>query len=92
MSTVKCLQCDGLGYHYNQSTFQSEHCPHCEGKGVFEVHTAPVIDETKVETSKPIAEENKKTAKRKVDEPIVIEDRPEVEVPSFPELTTSGSL
>jgi len=77
MSTVKCIQCDGLGYHYNQSTFQSEHCPHCDGKGEFEVHAAPVIDETKIETSKPVVEKLKKT-------PIV--ETPVVEEP------VSGSL
>ena len=37
MSQTKCIQCDGLGYFYNQATFQSEHCPQCEGKGVIEV-------------------------------------------------------
>ena len=81
MSTVKCIQCDGLGYHYNQSTFQSEHCPNCDGKGEFEVHAAPVIDETKIDTSKPVVEELKKTPKKaKVEETTTIEE------------PTSGSL
>jgi len=81
MSTVKCIQCDGLGYHYNQSTFQSEHCPHCDGKGEFEVHTAPVIEEIPVETQTPVVEELKKTPKKtKVEETTTIEE------------PTSGSL
>jgi len=86
MSTVKCIQCDGLGYFYNQSTFQSEHCPQCEGKGVFEVQSAPVIDETKIETSKPVVEELKKTPKKAtvVETPVV--EEPIIETP------ISGSL
>ncbi len=64
MNQVKCTHCDGLGHFYNYETFQTEHCPHCEGKGYIEVYTAPVIDETKIDTSRPVVEELKKTPKK----------------------------
>jgi RecJ-like exonuclease len=64
MNQVKCTHCDGLGHFYNHETFQTEHCPHCEGKGYIEVYTAPVIDETKIDTSRPVVEELKKTPKK----------------------------
>jgi RecJ-like exonuclease len=89
MNQVKCTHCDGLGHFYNHETFQTEHCPHCEGKGYIEVHTAPVIDETKIDTSRPVVEELKKTPKKAkveetvaVEEPIVIEE-PTVEEPTL---------
>jgi RecJ-like exonuclease len=89
MSKIKCIPCDGLGYHYNQVTFQSENCPQCEGKGEFEVQTAPVIDETKVETSKPVVEKLKKAPI--VETPIVEEPTTFYGTGSI-ETTTSGSL
>jgi len=64
MNQVKCTHCDGLGHFYNYETFQTEQCPHCEGKGYIEVYTAPVIDETKIDTSRPVVEELKKTPKK----------------------------
>ncbi len=93
MSQTKCIQCDGLGYFYNQATFQSEHCPHCEGKGVVEVYTAPVIDETKIVNQTPVVEEIKKTPKKttKVEETPVVEE-PVVEAEPIVETTTSGSI
>ena len=70
----KCIECDGLGYFYNQATFQSEHCPHCEGKGYIETShdlggpvEVPVV-EAPVEAPKA----PKKTTKAPVvEEPII---------------------
>jgi RecJ-like exonuclease len=86
MSKIKCIPCDGLGYHYNQVTFQSENCPQCEGKGYIEVYTAPVIDETKIDTSRPVVEELKKTPKK-----AIVVETPVVEEPII-ETPVSGSL
>ena len=53
MSKIKCIPCDGLGYYYNQVTFQSEHCPPCEGKGEIDVvNETPTPVETVVEAPK----------------------------------------
>ena len=60
MSKIKCIPCDGLGYHYNQVTFQSENCPQCEGKGVNEVVNetpTPVVEAPKAPKKAPIVEE-----------------------------------
>jgi len=69
MSIIKCIPCDGLGYYYNQLTFQSEHCPPCGGKGVIEVVN---------ETPTPIIEKLKKAPI--VETPIV--EAPIVEAPT----------
>ena len=69
MSTVKCIQCDGLGYFYNQSTFQSEHCPQCEGKGYIETVSHDLGGP--VEVPKPVVEKLKKTPI--VETPVVAE-------------------
>lgn len=76
MSQTKCIHCDGLGYFYNQATFQSEHCPHCEGKGVIEVNIAKpenpiaINTTTSVHNDEPVVEapKPKKTTKAKVEE------------------------
>ncbi len=80
MSQVKCTHCDGLGHFYSHETFQTEHCPHCEGKGYIEVYTAPVIDETKIDTSKPVVEELKKTPKKTTKVETVVDETPVVDV------------
>ena len=59
MSKIKCIPCDGLGYYYNQVTFQSEHCPPCEGKGVIEIVNetpTPVVEAPKAPKKAPIVE------------------------------------
>jgi len=59
MSIIKCIPCDGLGYYYNQLTFQSEHCPPCGGKGVIEVVNetpTPVVEAPKAPKKAPIVE------------------------------------
>ena len=79
MSKIKCIPCDGLGYYYNQVTFQSEHCPPCEGKGEIDVvNETPTPVETVVEAPK---------APKKVK----LDEAPIVETPIV-ETTTSGSL
>jgi DnaJ-class molecular chaperone len=91
MSQTKCIQCDGLGYHYNQSTFQSEHCPHCEGKGVIEikydmggpVESIEINTTTSVYNEEPVVETPKapkKTTKAPVVETPVVEE-PIIETP-----------
>jgi RecJ-like exonuclease len=80
MSQIKCTHCDGLGHFYSYETFQTEHCPHCEGKGYIEVYTAPVIDETKIDTSKPVVEELKKTPKKTTKVETAVDETPVVDV------------
>jgi DnaJ-class molecular chaperone len=65
----KCVYCDGLGYFYNQATFQSEYCPHCEGKGYIEVNhdlggpvEQPVVEQPVV-VEAPVAKPTKKSTK-----------------------------
>lgn len=81
----KCIHCDGLGYFYNQATFQSEYCPHCEGKGYIEVNHdlgGPVEQPVVVEA--PVAKPTKKSTKTVVETPVieepVVNDEPEVDM------------
>ena len=65
----KCIHCDGLGYFYNQATFRSEHCPHCNGTGEIEIQ-----DETPAVVEAPVAPKTtKKTTKTVVETPVVEE-------------------
>jgi hypothetical protein len=83
----KCVHCDGLGYFYNQATFQSEYCPHCEGKGYIEVNHdlgGPVEQPVVVEA--PVTKPTKKSTKTVVETPVVeepvVNDEPEVDTNS----------
>ena len=79
----KCVHCDGLGYFYNQATFRSEHCPHCNGTGEIEIQ-----DETPAVVEAPVApvapKTTKKTTKTVVETPVVeepvVNDEPEVDM------------
>jgi len=88
----KCVHCDGLGYFYNQATFQSEYCPHCEGKGYIEVNhdlggpvEQPVVEQPVV-VEAPVAKPTKKSTKTVVETPVieepVVNDEPEVDTNS----------
>ena len=83
MSKIKCIPCDGLGYYYNQVTFQSEHCPPCEGKGVIEIVN---------ETPTPVVEAPKAPKKAKLDEAPIVETPTTFYGTGSIETTTSGSL
>jgi hypothetical protein len=93
----KCVHCDGLGYFYNQATFQSEYCPHCEGKGYIEVNhdlggptlakpETPLAINTTVSVEAPVAKPTKKSTKTVVETPVVeepvVNDEPEVDTNS----------
>ena len=80
----KCVHCDGLGYFYNQATFQSEYCPHCEGKGYIEVkHDLGGPVEQPVVVEAPVAKPTKKSTKTVVETPVieepVVNDEPKVD-------------
>jgi len=97
----KFIHCDGLGYFYNQATFQSEYCPHCEGKGYIETShdlggpietpEVPVVEapvETPVETPvKP----TKKSTKTTVEVPVEPTVEASVEAPVEPQADVDGS-
>ena len=92
MSQTKCTHCDGLGHFYNYETFQTEHCPQCDGKGYIEVSIAEpenpigINTTTSVHNEVPVVEapKPKKSTKAKVEEtPVeetpVIDDVPTID-------------
>lgn len=59
---TKCIHCDGLGYFYNQSTFQSEHCLQCGGTGKIDeptVASSPVEEQVSHDLGGPTLAEPK---------------------------------
>lgn len=92
----KCITCDGLGYHYNQATFQSEHCLECNGTGVItqaiishDLGGPIVVREGNISNDEPVIEapKPKKSAKVKpvVDEPVETSVEPQAD-----EIATDG--
>lgn len=79
MSQIKCTHCDGLGHFYNYETFQTEHCPHCEGKGYIESNNEPIdVPEMPLVVEEPVVVEapvvapkpTKKSTKTVVEAPV----------------------